>query len=335
MYRSGRVFGEPYENLTTELYDSYSFDERRDAMRRVLTEAAQVGLVGIHCLEGYGRHRRHDFSLIQDLDGDGCDLTLYARDDNPELAAEMGLTRFGGCWCVDGAIGAHTAAISKPYADKPESCGDLYFSDAELEAWIESGLTRGMQVCNHAIGDVAIGQALRVYENLAARHDLQRIRPRVDHFVLGDEQQARDCARLGLCSAMQPAFDAYWGGREGAYAKRLGPDRAEHSNPVGMALRAGMKIAGSSDAYITPLDPVAGLRAAMYHHCEDQRVDFDSAVRLFTENAAYLAHQEDRRGSIAAGQQADFSVLDGGRDLLAARLAATVKGGEIIFSPAD
>ncbi len=332
MWQSGRVYGETYEELTTEIYDSYSFAERREGMQRVLAEAQRVGLTGIHCLEGYGRYRRHDFEMILELDGQGSDLTLYARDDDPRLASEMQLKRFGGCWCVDGAIGAHTAALSQPYADKPESCGELYFSDAELEAWIESGLTQGMQVCNHAIGDVAIGQAIRVYEELGRRHDLHSIRPRVDHFVLGTEDQAHDCARLGLCCAMQPAFDACWGGENGAYAARLGAARAINSNPVGMAVRAGMKIAGSSDAYITPLDPLAGLRAAMYHHNPAQRVDFDTAVQLFTENAAYLAHQEGERGKIAVGYKADFTVVDGDRSLEGATVAMTIKGGENTWS---
>ncbi|MCC7478482.1 amidohydrolase family protein [bacterium] len=327
MWDSGRVYGETYEELTSEIYDSYSFEERRSGMLRVLEEARRVGLTGIHCLEGYGAFRRHDFEMILELDGQGCDLTLYARDEDPRLAAEMQLKRFGGCWCVDGAIGAHTAAISQPYADKPESCGELFFSDAQLEAWIEAGLSRGMQVCNHAIGDVAIGQAIRVYEGLAARHDLQASRPRVDHFVLGSEDQAHDCARLGLCCAMQPAFDAYWGGESGAYASRLGAKRAIDSNPVGMAVRAGMKIAGSSDAYITPLDPLAGLRAAMYHHNPAHRVDFDTAVQLFTENAAYLAHQDDTRGKIAMGYQADFTVVDGDRSLLGSVVSSRVKNG--------
>lgn len=303
-------------------------------MQLVLAEASRVGLTGIHCLEGYGNHRRHDFEMIMELDGHGCDLTLYARDDTPELAAELGLTRFGGCWCVDGAIGAHSAAVSAPYADcaGDHCCGELYFDHATLLAWIERGLSRGMQVCNHAIGDRAIDQVLDVYEELSQRYDLGPLRPRIDHFVLGNEAQAKRAAALGLCCAMQPAFDATWGGSEGGYAKRLGAERAMQSNPVGMAVRSGFRIAGSSDAYITPLDPLGGIRAAMYHHNPEQRVEFETAVRLFTEDAAYLAHQEDSRGKIANGYQADFTVVDGDRKMQDAKVWKTVKGGEVVFS---
>lgn len=333
MRERGRIHGHAYEELTTPVYDSFSFDERREGMQLVLKEAARVGLTGIHCLEGYGEHRRHDFELIMELDGKGCDLTLYAREETPELAAELGLTRFGGCWCVDGAIGAHSAAVSAPYADceGDHCCGELYFDHAALSAWIERGLARGMQVCNHAIGDRAIDQILDVYEELGTRYDLAPLRCRIDHFVLGNEAQAKRAASLGLCCAMQPAFDAAWGGADGGYAKRLGSERALQSNPVGMAVRSGFRIAGSSDAYITPLDPLGGIRAAMYHHNPELRVDFDTAVRLFTEDAAYLAHHEDSRGMIANGYQADFTVVDGDREMKDAKVSTTIKEGAIVF----
>ena len=56
MRERGRIHGHAYEELTTPQYDSFSFAERREAMRLVLAEAARVGLTGIHCLEGYGEH---------------------------------------------------------------------------------------------------------------------------------------------------------------------------------------------------------------------------------------------------------------------------------------
>jgi predicted amidohydrolase YtcJ len=331
MYSAGRVHGGAYEELTEPIYDSFSFEERREGMQRVLKLAAARGLTGIHCLEGYGAHRKHDFSMMLELDGQGCELTCYCRDATPEVAAELGIRRFGGCWCVDGAIGSHSAALNEPYADQPHSLGELYFSDSELTSWIESGLSGGMQVCNHVIGDRAIEQALRVYESLAPRHDLQAIRPRIDHFILGTPEHARQAAALGLCSSMQPAFDAFWGGDSSGYAMRLGPERALRSNPVGMALREGMHIAGSSDSYITPLDPLLGIRAAMQHHNPAYRVDRDTAIRLFSEHGAWLAHDEDRVGKLAVGYRADVTIVKGEPGDEGAEVTATVFAGEQVF----
>lgn len=333
MFEAGRVHGGPYEELTEPIYDSFSYGERRAGMLKVLELAARMGLTGIHCLEGYGTVRREDFPLILDLDGRGCNLTLYCRDESPALAAELGVKRFGGCWCVDGAIGSHSAALCEPYADATH-CGELYFNDSELSAWIESGLSGGMQVCNHVIGDRAIEQALRVYEGLAPRHDLHGLRPRIDHFILGTPEHARRAAALGLCSSMQPAFDAFWGGDSSGYAMRLGPERALRSNPVGMALREGMRVAGGSDSYITPLDPLLGIRASMHHHNPDYSVERDEAIRLFSEHGAFLAHVESSRGRLAPGYSADITIVDGDPADTSARVSATIHEGGIIYSGA-
>lgn len=331
MFDSGRVYGGAYENLSNAIYDTYSAAERREGMRRVLEQAAAAGLTGIHCLEGYGARRREDFELIRELDGQGCHLTLYARDSTPALAKELGLRRFGGCWCVDGAIGSHTAALGEPYADQLDSCGTLYYSDEELSTWIESGLREDMQVCVHAIGDRALQQVVGIYEQLAPRYDLARLRPRVDHFILGTPELAQRAARLGLCSAMQPAFDARWGGTSGGYATRLGAERALQTNPVGGMLRAGLRIAGSSDSYITPLDPLGGIRAAITHHNPEHRIDLDTAVKLFTSDAAYLAHQEQSRGTIAEGLGADFTVIKGELSRDKAAIVYTIAGAQISY----
>jgi predicted amidohydrolase YtcJ len=305
-------------------------------MERVIPAAHAAGLVGLHCLEGYGDFRRQDFELILELDKrDDIDLTLYCRDSNPALAKDLAVPRFGGCWCLDGAIGAHSAALAEPYFDKPESRGELYFSDAEITAWLESGLREGMQVCVHAIGERALAQAVDSLESLAPGYDLRAMRPRVDHFVMGTPELAHRAASCGAISAMQPAFDATWGGPDGGYATRLGPDRALRSNPVGQMISAGLCVAGSSDSYITPLDPLGGIRAAMNHHNSAQRVDFETAVGLFSEQGARMAHQEDTRGRIAPGFQADFTVVSGDRSLDGAEVEMTVKSGRPVFSRAS
>ena len=95
----------------------------------------------------------------------------------------------------------------------------------------------------------------------------------------------------------------------------------------------GLRIAGSSDSYITPLDPLGGMRAAMNHHNPEMRVGFDKAVALYSSDAAYLAHQEHERGRIAPGCQADLTIVDGDRELQpAARIADTVKLGRVVYT---
>ncbi len=158
----------------------------------------------------------------------------------------------------------------------------------------------------------------------------------MDHWVCGTPELARRAAQLGVIAAMQPVFDALWGGEDGGYSLRLGPARALDTNPVGQMIAAGLTVAAGSDHYIGPLDPLAGIRGAMYHHNPAQRVNFETAVALYTAQAAYFSHDEDKRGRIAPGFQADFTVVDGTRELEPeARCAMTIKRGEIIYKAGD
>jgi predicted amidohydrolase YtcJ len=332
MRESGRVYGAAYELLTTPVYDSYSFEERRAGLETLLTQAASLGLTGLHCLEGYGAHRRADYELVLELNARGpLDLTLYCRDATPAIAQELGVPRCGGCWLVDGAIAAHSAALDEPYADCPESRGDLYHTTEHLRDWFEAGLKLGMQPCVHAIGGRALAQALDALAPLAARYDFAKLRPRVDHWVCGTPELARRAAKLGVIAAMQPVFDALWGGAAGGYSLRLGSVRALDANPVGQMIAAGLTVAAGSDHYIGPLDPLAGIRGAMYHHNPAQRVGFDAAVALYTSQAAYFSHEENSRGQIAPGFQADFTVVNGTRVLEPeARCTLALKRGQVI-----
>jgi predicted amidohydrolase YtcJ len=71
----------------------------------------------------------------------------------------------------------------------------------------------------------------------------------------------------------------------------------------------------------------------MNHHNPAMRVGFDEAVRLFSEDAAYLAGQEQERGRIVEGFPADFTIVEGNRDMAAdAQIAMTIKNGVVVYT---
>jgi cytosine/adenosine deaminase-related metal-dependent hydrolase len=96
-----------------------------------------------------------------------------------------------------------------------------------------------------------------------------------------------------------------------------------------------------SDAPVEELDPLAGLRAAVLRTDSErppwrpeQAIPADAALHSFTVEPAWLSFDEQRRGRLRAGFDADLVVLD--RDPLAdppqsvadARLIATMVAGE-------
>ncbi|MDP8232647.1 MAG: amidohydrolase family protein, partial [Candidatus Zophobacter franzmannii] len=70
----------------------------------------------------------------------------------------------------------------------------------------------------------------------------------------------------------------------------------------------------SSDWYITPLAPLMGIEASVNHHNPDERLSIPEAIKIYTENSAWLIHEENSRGVIKEGYKADFTIID--RDIL-------------------
>src|SRR6185369_12646908 len=114
-------------------------------------------------------------------------------------------------------------------------------------------------------------------------------------------------ARFGAVAAVQPAFDAYWGGEHGMYATRLGGERAAAMNPFAALAAGGVRLALSSDAPVTPLDPWGAIRAATGHHTPAARLTpaaaFDAATR-----GGWRAARARTDGTLAAGNPATFAV---------------------------
>ena len=337
MRESGIVHGKLGEALSEALYSTYSESERRSALAQLLDTLPARGITTLHCLEGYGSDPSIDFRVILDADTsrEDIDLVLYPRTRKVELASELGLHRIGGCILVDGAIGARTAAMSKPYADCPGEQGMLYFTDEELLSFVRQSAEAGLQLALHAIGDAAIEQVLRTYEELAKEFDLAALRPRIEHFVAGTRSQFERAAKLGLASGMQPAFDYFWGGTKGGYVQALGEKRGMRTNPLATALDCGLTVGGGSDSPITPLQPRLGIYAAVNHHAESERLSFAQAVGLFTTGSASLAHEEKEKGRIAEGFLADLVVMPGttdGSNIHEQPVLVTIKRGRVVHT---
>ena len=286
---------------------------------------------GLRDLEVLLRHRER---LPVDV------VTYVATTDIPQVI-DLGLPRIGGDLPVDGSLGAHTAALAEPYADRPETSGACAFADDELAEFFHGGHTAGLQVGVHAIGDRAIEQVVSTWERVYGaldsreRRHFRARRHRVEHFEMASPVQVERAAMLGLVVSFQPAFDAAWGARGGLYDVRLGWGRAASMNAVRSCFERGIALGIGSDSPITALDPMAGIAALESHHDASQRLSRGEALRLGTFGGARLAHQEDKKGALEPGMHADFGAYDADpttADLSEATPALTVSLGREVFA---
>jgi predicted amidohydrolase YtcJ len=303
------------------------------AQDAALCQAARRGVACVHEMGGPDIAGRRDFELLLDrVEALPIEVIGYWGDLDLEYVADRKLAQVGGDLFLDGSLGSHTAALSTPYDDRNDTCGVLYHGDEELTELYVRASQAGIQVGVHAIGDVAIGQALR-----CARRAMRAVGPtafrgcrhRIEHVELLGADGADRMAELGLAASVQPAFDAAWGGPDGMYARRLGPRRAKSMNPFADLWRRGVPTGGSSDSYVTPLDPWHGVAAAVHHHRPSQRLGLPVALEVFTLGGRILARQERVSGTIEPGQRADLTAFGG--DVLATD-PAELEGGEAIFT---
>lgn len=274
-------------------------------------------------------------ALVCALETQPVRMVAWLQTTSPRLAVELGQPRVGGCILIDGSFGSHTAALNEPYADRPGTNGLLYLADRLLEQFLGEADALGLQTMVHAIGDRAVEQVVRVHESLGTGTRGNPLRHRVEHAELLSPELVERLARLKMLLGIQPAFEDRWGGPGRMYAARLG-ERWRQTNPWRGLLDAGVRLAGGSDAPITPVDPLRGIRAATRHPNPEHRLEPAEALDLFTSAAAHSLGLERKTGRIEPGLEADLVLLDSDpRAETECRVLATVRAGRVIHGSLD
>lgn len=245
----------------------------------------------------------------------------------------------------DGSLGARTAALSEPYGDAPEEWGITITAGEQLEHVVARAHRSGRQVAVHTIGDRAVAGALAAIRQALRSSPRPDHRHRLIHCQVMTPALMRKMAELGTIAEIQPAFvasDQRWAER------RLGPERVRHAYAWRSMLAAGVRLSGSSDAPVEPLDPVFGIHAAVTRQDREgrppggwqpqERLTVGQALDLFTRGAAYAGFEEGLKGSLEPGKLADLTVLTADptrvapADLRHIRVVMTMVGGRVAFA---
>jgi hypothetical protein len=276
---------------------------QKKAVLAAVSLAYSKGVTSVHemfVVEWRGWHSLEAFFAT--VDEVALEVVVYPGTSDVQRVASMGLDRIGGDFFLDGSFGSHTAWMAEPYDDEPPSgsspTGISYRSDDELLELFSTAQERGMQVGVHAIGDAAIEQAISAWEKVAAdvgNDGVAALGHRIEHFECSTDDHLRRTAALGLGASVQPAFDLYWGGSDGLYARRIGARRARGMNRFNSMLNAGVRVGAGSDSTVTPLDPFLQMAALRRHHVASESVDAATALAAHTVWARGLAHVEPAR----------------------------------------
>jgi predicted amidohydrolase YtcJ len=303
--------------------------DRRADLRTALETAAGRGVVAVHELGAPHLSDPDDMALLADLTSTAHTpaVTTYwgehADTGGIATARALGCRGAAGDLSADGAIGSRTAALGDDYTDAPGQRGSLYLDPPAAHRHVRACTQAGVQAGFHCIGDAAVEAVLSGFRRAVAELGVGAVRAgrhRIEHLELWPgtavdrRRLAGELADWGVVASMQPVFDGWWGGAGGLYERRLGAERAAGMNPLRTLNDAGVVLALGSDAPVTPIAPWAGVRAAVEHHQESERLDLATAVAAHTVGgwyAAGLSHSEARReGELSAGHPANLVVWD-------------------------
>jgi hypothetical protein len=217
--------------------------------------------------------------------------------------------RFGACkFFSDGSLGAHTALLSEPYADKPETRGIRIYEPEDLKRKCADAVAKGWQLAIHAIGDQAMRETLDAIEFAIADGD-NEMRHRIEHCSLTPPDCLERMAKRKIVGILQPQFV-----RSDSWTpQRIGPKRVPWAYPFKSMLNAGIPIALSSDCPVEKLDALACLSAAVERDAwtAEEKLTVTEALEAYCMGGAYAGHVEDRVGSLKEGKLADFVVWGG------------------------
>ncbi len=218
---------------------------------------------------------------------------------------------------IDGSFGARTAALREPYTDQPDTTGTLYLTPEQVGRHLELMTRAGLQGGFHVIGDAGMDTALaglriaaEALADAGGEAALRAAHHRLEHAEMTDDAAIAELLRYGISVSLQPGFDAAWGHPGGLYEQRLG-DRRTGMNRMASLLSAGVPVALGSDSPVLPIDPWAGVRAAVSHSNPAERVSARAAFIGHTRAGWRAAGEKNfMLGQLAPGAPASFALWE-------------------------
>jgi predicted amidohydrolase YtcJ len=339
------VFVDNAMELVEKVIPEPSKERRRREIETALRNIAANGLTAVHDAGA----EPATIDILRELADEGklpVRVYVMVSDDAEQLAkwfASGPLQHAGGRLNVrsiklyaDGALGSRGAAMLAPYNDDPKNSGLLLTNAEHIRDVAERAKKSGFQVCTHAIGDRGARMVLESYE---AAGVTKEDRFRIEHLqVVALEDLPRLAAR-GIIASMQPTHatsDMDWAER------RVGAERIRGAYAWRSVLRNGIPLAFGSDFPIEEVNPFYGIYAAVTRQDRDgspaggwypeERVTLEEAIDGFTRGAAYASFEEQHRGTIGVGRDADFTVVkELATPLWKTEVLYTIVGGETVY----
>ena len=243
---------------------------------------------------------------------------------------------------VDGALGSRGALLIDDYSDRKGFKGIIRTPvDSVNKLALRLSGTK-FQMNTHAIGDKANRIVLNAYRD--ALFDYRDPRWRIEHAQVIAKEDI-ELFNPKIIPSVQPTHatsDMYW------LNDRIGPNRAKYSYAYKELLIKSKVIAFGTDFPVEDISPIMTFYSAVARKDingypdagfqMENSISRADALYAMTSFGAYANFEEDEKGSIEVGKDADFIILD--NDLITSienripftNTVATFVNGELVFN---
>ena len=260
---------------------------------------------------------------------------------------------------IDGIMGSSTARFFEPYDHDPTNRGRWRrlmvdengdYAEGRFLKYMIDADRAGLQMSIHAIGDEANRLLMDYLDSLAVHNGERDRRFRLVHAQVVAPEDFERLGRLGIIAEVQPyhlSDDMRWMEERIGYERSRGAYAFRSIRDSGAMLSFGSDWPGTS-ASEYPINPLLGIYAAVTRQTlsgqpadgwfPDERIDIEDALRAYTVNAAYALFEDETKGSITPGKQADLTVLSRNlldvspAEILNAEVVYTVVDGRVVYS---
>lgn len=246
---------------------------------------------------------------------------------------------------LDGSPQGKTALVSHPYhgggpGGEKEWKGESSITQDQLDGITKKMFDAKIPMHIHTNGDGAIDMMIKTVEKagITAKDDRRTI---IVHSQFQRPEHLPKYVELGLSPTYFTLHTFYWGD---VHVENIGKEAAFFISPVKAATEKGIVYSNHTDFNVTPLNPFFLLWSAMARESRsgmiigpDQTVDAYTALQGLTTGPAWQVFEENRKGKIKVGLNANFVVIKNNplkqkvSKIKDNEVLATVKEGKVIY----
>ena len=187
-----------------------------------------------------------------------------------------------------------------------------------------------------------VGKLLDIFEDTNKEFPITGLRWAINHLHEASQATLKRMKALGVGWSVQDSL--YFTGAR--FKQVFGVAVSQRSPPIRTALDLGVMVGGGTDAHrVSSYNPFVSLRWYLDGKTIDggntigdnEHPSREQALRMYTINSAWFAHDDKKRGSLEVGKYADLAVLTA--DYMSAPVEAisgiesllTMVGGKVVY----